>query len=846
MKIIHFTIVIFIVFCKPGFSQEIGNINPIDIAFYDSLCPGFSVRYKSIQNCKYSNMDSLEGNIKHLKSILNQIENQDGLFDDINYFEAIRLLGAKYLQKGDYIHIDSLLFFSKKYLLENSDSIFNFKDIYKYNRVATWIEMKEERFTSAIDLLKEIVEKESDKNEHLSALQDLALCYLKLKQYDDFSVIAKDAVEIADSIATNDYTFQLKLQSEKLKAYICIFSDNDIKKGTDLLESLALQLKDQKGWIRFRYTILNDLCDFYIYTDVKKYIKTKKEILHSGVLSDEEKVQILESLVGAEWLYAKDEDIINHAIQHNNLLKDIARNNFLLFTPTKNISKWPDILERIAKDSYVLNRFSNNLAICELCYDNQLFLKNQFISSDYALRQYVYLYGDTIQKRILSEIDSLREYVIYNGVENENIDSYPYAIAYKESELMKVVPLSEFIKSKIKTWKDVALSLSEDEIAIEIADCIVPFPKDSIYSNLMALVVTPNCDSPICIKLGNYYEIANELRMLFSKDPLEINRVYSSRNNSIYKLLWGKLKKYFNGVKTIFFSSNTLLSFVNLGALLSSDGMKASEEWNIRMLTSTSEIPHVNKKNNYSSLTLFGVGNFNVKGIKEDNLYAKVIRSLSNRGEFQELKGTIEEVNTIQHEIKNPHVSIQKFVGLNATESNFLLQNGNASQIIHIATHCFCIRDMNDSKYLSRLMAIDNREAGMLGTGFILANANSSWNGPNKEDNKKDGILLSEDISRLNLNGCDLFVLSGCLSGDGKMDKDGVFGLQRAFKRAGVQSMLLSLWNVDDNVTKEFMILFYKSLFENGNKYMAYSIAQDEVSRKYKDPYYWAAFILLD
>ena len=78
------------------------------------------------------------------------------------------------------------------------------------------------------------------------------------------------------------------------------------------------------------------------------------------------------------------------------------------------------------------------------------------------------------------------------------------------------------------------------------------------------------------------------------------------------------------------------------------------------------------------------------------------------------------------------------------------------------------------------------------------------------------------------------------------MNKDGVFGLQRAFKMAGSKSMLLSLWNVDDNITKEYMISFYKFLLKTGNKYKAYYSAQNELLRKYNNPYYWAAFILLD
>ena len=222
-----------------------------------------------------------------------------------------------------------------------------------------------------------------------------------------------------------------------------------------------------------------------------------------------------------------------------------------------------------------------------------------------------------------------------------------------------------------------------------------------------------------------------------------------------------------------------------------------------------------------------------------------MIRAITDRGDFKELKGTVDEVNAIYDELSERNVQTQRFVGTDATERNFRLINGTAHQIIHIATHCFSIMDMESCKFLSQLMAIDTRESAMIGTGFILANANLSWNKSADYKPIEDGILLSEDISRLNLNGCDLLVLSGCQSGEGKVDKDGV-DLQRAFKRAGVKTMLLSLWNVDDNVTKEFMVSFYKSLMLTNNKYTAYTYAQNEIRRKYDDPYYWAAFIMLD
>jgi CHAT domain-containing protein len=99
-------------------------------------------------------------------------------------------------------------------------------------------------------------------------------------------------------------------------------------------------------------------------------------------------------------------------------------------------------------------------------------------------------------------------------------------------------------------------------------------------------------------------------------------------------------------------------------------------------------------------------------------------------------------------------------------------------------------------------------------------------------------------------------VLSACETGLGKISHEGVFGLQRAFKIAGVQTIIMSLWKVDDKATKMFMSEFYKNwigkkqskreAFNNAKNTVRYAVSEfgDYI---YKDkPYYWAGFIMLD
>ncbi|MBR6277647.1 MAG: CHAT domain-containing protein, partial [Bacteroidales bacterium] len=139
------------------------------------------------------------------------------------------------------------------------------------------------------------------------------------------------------------------------------------------------------------------------------------------------------------------------------------------------------------------------------------------------------------------------------------------------------------------------------------------------------------------------------------------------------------------------------------------------------------------------------------------------------------------------------------------------------------------------------------KESAMVLAGLALSGADKAWKGNFENVNSEDGILTAYEISQLDLSNTKLVVLSACETARGKIfPVDGVFGLQRAFKQAGAGSILMSLWKVDDNVTSIFMEHFYKFLFETNDRNEALKKAQDEVRKQYPDPYYWAAWVMLD
>ena len=141
-------------------------------------------------------------------------------------------------------------------------------------------------------------------------------------------------------------------------------------------------------------------------------------------------------------------------------------------------------------------------------------------------------------------------------------------------------------------------------------------------------------------------------------------------------------------------------------------------------------------------------------------------------------------------------------------------------------------------------------EHSMSRTGLIFSGVSDVVT-DNETINDDDGYLSGLEIEKLNFKNLDLLVLSACETGLGDtFDSDGVLGLQRAFKLAGAQSIMMSLWKVDSEATILLMNEFYRHYLNGKSKQQALQAAKNYL-RNYKEedyssPKYWAAFVLLD
>ena len=190
-------------------------------------------------------------------------------------------------------------------------------------------------------------------------------------------------------------------------------------------------------------------------------------------------------------------------------------------------------------------------------------------------------------------------------------------------------------------------------------------------------------------------------------------------------------------------------------------------------------------------------------------------------------------------------VSSRSFTQATATEENLKLLSGHSPQVLHIATHGFFLPAEEKKETVTGVNqqnVYSVAEDPLLRTGLVLAGGNRAWSGKEPIEGVEDGIATAYEISQLDLSNTELLVLSACETALG--DK-GVFGLQRAFKMAGVKKMILSLWQVPDKETAELMTAFYGYWLKGKSIHEAFAQAQGEM-RKKSPPYYWAAFVLVE
>lgn len=428
----------------------------------------------------------------------------------------------------------------------------------------------------------------------------------------------------------------------------------------------------------------------------------------------------------------------------------------------------------------------------------------------------------------------------------------------------KVSAYAENKKNFSLTWKDVQKKLDNGEASIEFAKYYVA--KDSSYY-YSALIVKHSDNYPILIKLCR----ENELEKLSPEKEL----------NELYDLIWKPLISQLSGVKTIYYSPVGLLNNIPFHALFEYKKEQRNyviDNFTLHQLTSTRYLALglKLKDNNIieNTIALFGGINYdefpsslsnntNDLAIESAFLYKNLVaqRNLQDttRTGLLYLAGTKQEVENIAKGLKNNNWNVDVIEGKDASELKVKSFSGsNSKSILHIATHGFAFPDREESEE----QKYDYRQSGqefkkykvsnnpMIRCGLLFSGANMTWIGKGDsllETTKEDGVLTAYELSNLALNKTKLVVLSACETGKGEIQgSEGTFGLKRALKLAGVDNMIVSLWEVPDEPTMEMMTLFYEELVKSKNPVTSFELAQKIMRNKYpENPENWAGFVFV-
>jgi CHAT domain-containing protein len=383
-------------------------------------------------------------------------------------------------------------------------------------------------------------------------------------------------------------------------------------------------------------------------------------------------------------------------------------------------------------------------------------------------------------------------------------------------------------------WQDLKKNLNKDEALIEISRIRVSTTQgftDSIA--YVALILKPEYKSPEMIVLSNGKDLEGK-NLTYYRNCIRIRKTDEVSFNAYFKVLFEKI----SGCRKLYFSADGVYFQINPATLYVSEKKKyLADLLDIQLLTSARDLLLSNAKKETKKLNadykvwLFGYPDYSGESIGAE-------RSTERSQRLTVLPGTKREIEAIATLADRSGIKTKVFLQENATEEN--LKKAENVKILHVATHGFFVSEVSSSSNQKS----DEFDNPMMRSGLLLTGAENGLN--DKEYKKENGVLTAQEAINLDLRGTELVVLSACETGLGTIvHGEGVFGLQRAFREAGAESVLMSLWKVDDKATEEMMQNLYENLFlKKQDKRTAFLNAQEKLRQTYQSPYYWGAFVM--
>lgn len=345
-------------------------------------------------------------------------------------------------------------------------------------------------------------------------------------------------------------------------------------------------------------------------------------------------------------------------------------------------------------------------------------------------------------------------------------------------------------------WPDIQKKLKRGDAAIEF----IQYGEGD--DQKMGVLLLKHVGKPMFISLTSPDKILDVAgKALGSTNRKDKDKLYS--DSTLQELVWTPdLHRAIDGISRLYFAPDGYLH------RLAIEYMPQVENINLYRLSSTRRLMEPPKQNtNLNSTLAFGAINYDLDKSpgKVGSNDAKAFSNYIGKT-FPKLSDKTDETKDILAERNNPADSI--ISGAKASESAFRQLAPEYTSIL-LSTHGdFCVNTPIDTD-LKPAISDDAMSKSILAFSGI----NSHLRDSNFDaETQSDGIISAKELSSLDLSHCRLFTASACQSALGEITSDGVFGLQRGLKNAGVDAMLLSLWNVNSEATSALMKRFYHNL----------------------------------
>lgn len=584
----------------------------------------------------------------------------------------------------------------------------------------------------------------------------------------------------------------------------------------------------------------------------------------------------------------------DYAIRYSIEAQAYVKSSFLSLSAEERQSLWSLYSDFLMNDFPMYASSSNDDTMTAMAYDNLLLGKGLMLSTQREIKdiiqesddkEMITLYDNHIRdKSLLDDISTGKRHAGLTDITD-------LKAKIKKQEFLLQKNCGDFMQPLNVHWPDVKKVLKNGEAAIEFAAY-----NDSVNNeHYVAFIVTSNNATPLLVELP----IVN-LRQIWTKNP-----------QAIAESVWKPMATALGAVNKVYFSAAGDIYSVPIESVTDWEDKEQyiGERWQLVRLSSNREIVLNNNRNKLSQSVVYGGLKYDMDpSIIEADSHRYENRSTDNRNRFRTmmaysdttmrsgasyLPATLSEANEIHDALASHNVNVKLYSDTLGTESSFKALSGSSIDLIHIATHGFSWSEKESHQLKNwgflNIDGSDNMQTEDLALsrcGLLFTGANNALKGMTIADGVDDGILSAREIANLDFRGVDMLILSACESGLGDISSEGVFGLQRGFKKAGVGSMLMSLWKVDDNATKLLMTKFYEHFLSGKSKQESLQLAQkfvreyeieiesdssDDLTasqrrkarrevadenednapqltrvRPYSNPRFWAAFILLD